>query len=118
MFSCTEDVRLMAHGTPSIVLLPAGIAALTSVFIGKEPMRSVLARLEHAATPRERGPVDLGVDRRGLHLDKDDAEEFLRMMERDFAYLSDRYYLSLGMEPRLRVSGRRITVTFEVDSED
>lgn len=83
-----------------------------------KPMRSVLARLEHAATPRERRTVDLGVDRRGLHIGKDDAEEFLRMMERDFAYLSDRYYLSLGTEPRLRVSGRRITVTFEVDSED
>ena len=53
-----------------------------------------------------------------LRLSKDDAQEFIRMMERDFAYLADRYYLNLTSQPRIRVAGNRLSVYFEYEGED
>lgn len=82
------------------------------------PLRSVYARLTHAGSPRGARPVDLAGDRRGLRLSKEDADEFCRMMERDFSYLAERYYLSLSATPRLRVSGARLSVFFEFEGED
>ncbi len=81
------------------------------------PQRSVLFRLTHARSPRER-PVDLTHDQRGLQLSEEDVEAFSRMMERDFAYLAKRYYLSLTAPPRIRVSGTRLTVSFDYEGED
>ncbi len=83
-----------------------------------KPMRSVVARLTHkgdAPTPRE---VDLVRDRRGLRLSEHDAEEFSRIMERDFSFVGDRYYVSLLSDPKVRVGKGRIVVTFELDGND
>lgn len=84
-----------------------------------KPVRGVLARLLHgkSSAPRET-EVDLMRDRRGLRLSKADAEAFSRIMERDFSYLADRYYLSLASEPKVRVGQGKVTVTFSVDSTD
>lgn len=82
------------------------------------PLRSVLSRLTHRGegpAPRE---VDLTRDRRGLRIDRADVEEFSRAMERDFALLGDRYYLSLASDPRVRVGRGRITVTFDLEEGD
>ena len=40
------------------------------------------------------------------------------MLERDFEFIARRYYLTLAAEPRLRVSGNRLSVTFEYEGED
>ena len=40
------------------------------------------------------------------------------IMERDFAFVGDRYYLSLLSDPKVRVGRGRITVTFELDGSD
>ena len=86
------------------------------------PLRSVAARLTRSAAPRGDAPrereVDLARDRRGLRVAPADVEEFSRVMERDFSLLADRYYLSLAGEPRVRVSGQRVTVTFDLAPSD
>ena len=82
------------------------------------PQRSVLARLTHRADPSAAPEVDLMRDRRGLKLSREDAEEFSRIMERDFAFLAQRYYLSLAADPRVRVSRNRVTVSFELEKGD
>lgn len=84
------------------------------------PQRSVLAHLTRRADARPAGPreVDLLRDRRGLRIDRADVEEFSRALERDFALLGDRYYLSLASDPRVRVGKGRITVTFELEDPD
>ena len=46
------------------------------------------------------------------------AEEFSRAMERDFSLLAERYYLTLVGRPRVRASGRRVTVTFDIEPSD
>ena len=80
------------------------------------PVRSISARLlrERSEQP-EPAAVDLSKDRRGLKISKDDVAEFSRTMERDFARLGNKYYLSLSSEPRVRVTRDRITVTFDID---
>lgn len=83
-----------------------------------KPLRSVLARLTHKGDPTARREVDLARDRRGLKLSKDDAEEFSRIMERGFSYVAKRYYLSLAADPKVKVTPRRITVTFDLDESD
>ena len=83
-----------------------------------KPLRSVMARLSHGRSTKGKREIDLGADRRGLTLSKDDSQEFIRMMERDFAFLADRYYLSLKAQPRIRVAGNRLSVYFEYEGED
>ena len=81
-------------------------------------LRPVTARLQHhagAPGPRE---VDLMRDRRGLKLSPADSEQFSRIMERDFDYIAERYYLSLASEPRVHVSHDRISVTFDLEKHD
>lgn len=80
------------------------------------PTRDVLGHLKRSR-PRTRG-IDLQRDRRGLRLSRDDAEEFRKLMERDFETLAERYYLSLTDAPKLRMSGSRLTVTFDFVEED
>lgn len=83
------------------------------------PLRSVAARLTHRGDPSKRArEVDLARDRRSLRISREDAEEFSRVMERDFALLADRYYLSLSADPKVRVGRKRITVTFDLEEPD
>ena len=81
------------------------------------PVRSVMSRLTHRAAPKNKS-VDLARDARGLRLSHEDSEAFARIMERDFAYLAERYYLSLAATPRIRVQGGRLTVSFEYEADD
>lgn len=82
------------------------------------PLRSIISRLTHTTSSKKKREVDLASDQRGLRIAREDSEQFLRMMERDFAYLADRYYLTLEGKPRIRVSGKRLLVTFEYEGED
>ena len=84
------------------------------------PQESVLSKLTRgaaglSAAPRE---VDLMRDRRGLKITAQDREEFSSLMERDFSLLAERYYLALSGRPRVKVSGQRVTVTFELAPPD
>ena len=81
------------------------------------PVTSVMAHLRPRRTHHAH-PVDLAADRRGLRLAPEDARAFAELMERDFAMLAERYYLTLKDAPRLRVGGGKITVTFDVADED
>lgn len=84
-----------------------------------KPLRNAYARLAHKSSDfgNDERAVNLLVDRRGLRIARNDREEFLRMMERDFAFLSKRYYLDLAEGPKLNVGHGRITVSFKVSSE-
>ncbi len=83
-----------------------------------KPLRSVASRLtHHAGTPGEK-EVDLERNRRGLKVSKDDVEQFRRIMERDFDFLAERYYLGLLGEPRVSVQRDKVTVTFDLDKGD
>lgn len=84
------------------------------------PLRSVAARMLHkgSSANKSNSSVDLLRDRRGLKLSDDDTDEFSRMMERDFSFIANRYYLSLAQEPRIRVSHDKIVVTFDIDKHD
>lgn len=83
------------------------------------PLKSVSERLLRtrggAKAPHK---VDLARDRRGLRIAKDDLQAFSRALERDFADLASHYYLTLSGEPRIRVAGDKITVTFPVGKEE
>lgn len=84
-----------------------------------KPLRSVTARLLRERTkPSTQKPVDLSRDRRGLKISRDDLAAFSRAVERDFAELASKYYLSSTADPRVRVSHDRITITFEVAKEE
>ena len=39
-------------------------------------------------------------------------------MERDFDYLADRYYLALSSDPVVRISGSKLSVSFEIEKLD
>lgn len=83
------------------------------------PLRSVFAKLSHRSSASQTGTddIDLLTDRRGLRISQDDKEEFSRMMERDFSFLSKRYYLDLIGSPKVSASRGHITITFNVTSE-
>ena len=84
------------------------------------PLRDVLARHTHEPSGRGRAhaPVNLARDQRHLHISGDDLGEFSRAMERDFARLAERYYLSLEREPQVSVRSGKIVVTFSVIQDD
>ena len=83
------------------------------------PLRSVASRmLRKADAPTGPKPVDLYRDRRGLKLSKPDAEEFSRVLAKDFSFIEDRYYVSLVNNPKVRVGKGRITVTFDLEEAD
>ena len=89
------------------------------IFSGQvKPVRSVLSRLSHKSDKSVERAVDLLRDRRGLKISKSDLEEFGRIMERDFSFLSERYYLSLTDDPQIRVTHGKISVTFDVEEGD
>ena len=82
------------------------------------PLRHVAARVTHRAGGLANHEVDLMRDRRGLRIDSGDVEEFARVMERDFSLIAERYYVSLAAPPRVRVSGDRVSVVFELEKAD
>ena len=85
------------------------------------PLRSVssviLHRREPSGEPKQK-EVDLKRDQRKLRLSNDDSAAFSRLMERDFDYLAERYYLSLTDEPTVKVSQGKVVVTFHIDQGD
>lgn len=81
-------------------------------------LRPVAARLTHHAGKPGAHEVDLLRDRRGLKVSEDDLSQFSRIMERDFDYLAERYYLTLTSEPRISVSKDKVSVTFNLDKSD
>ncbi|EPD78111.1 MULTISPECIES: ATP-binding protein [Atopobiaceae] len=83
-----------------------------------KPIRSCYARLFHTGEATGPKEIDLLRDRRSLKLSRKDEHEFARLLEKDFSFLSDRYYLSMSNEPKIRVGKGKIVVTFELDPED
>lgn len=83
-----------------------------------KPLRQVAARLTHHAGQPGSHEVDLYRDQRTLKLSREDMEQFSRMIERDFDYIADRYYLNLTSEPRIVVTKDKITVSFNVEKAD
>ena len=80
---------------------------------------TVSARLMRRGTAQHAPvPVDLTKDRRGLKIASDDVEAFARAMERSFAPLGNKYFISLASQPRVRVRRDRITVTFDIDKDE
>ncbi len=82
-----------------------------------DPVASVSTLVKQGRDSSTTEP-DLHKDRRGLKLSENDTEMFKRLIERDFRYLEDRYYLSLVGEPRVRVSQNRIVITLDIDKQD
>lgn len=137
--SVPESRLLFMHGTEGLPLLDRLVLAADAselvetasamglemsertahrIFSGQiAPLRSVAARLGRTPKQEDR-PVDLMRDQRGLRVSKDDADAFARIMERDFRYLAERYYLSLSADPRVRVGRDRITVTFDLEKHE
>lgn len=84
-----------------------------------KPTRSVYRRLSHARGSSSRThQVDLAKDQRGLRIAPQDAEEFSRLMERDFAFLAKRYYLELTAAPRVSCGRGKVSVSFEISTGD
>ena len=73
------------------------------------------AKTESQTKPTQTKPSQTKGGRRFAPPSRDDVAEFSRTMERDFARLGNKYYLSLSSEPRVRVTRDRITVTFDID---
>jgi hypothetical protein len=84
------------------------------------PLRSAVSKLTHKADANGGRPrdVDLARDRRQLKPSKDDILEFSRLMERDFAFMAERYYLELAHDPKVKVGKGKITVTFDVSQAE
>lgn len=83
-----------------------------------KPLPSVLTALKVPQQPAGAREVDLVRNRRGLRISAEDAAEFSEALERDFALLADRYFLELTSAPRIKVSGGRLTATFDFDQGD
>lgn len=77
------------------------------------PTKSVYTQLCGEPISRERGSeVDLMRDRRRRRISERDAKDFARIMERDFSYIAERYYLALNGEVRVRMTKDSLVVTF------
>lgn len=83
-----------------------------------KPQRSIVARLTHKGSAKAPKEVDLTLDPRGLKVSREDAEDFSRAMEKSFAELAAKYYLTLNDVPKVRVGKGKITVTFDVSQGD
>ena len=82
------------------------------------PLAPALASVLRAGQPGEPAPIDLLKDRRGLKVTKGDLAEFSRDLQRAFANLGEKYYVSLRGEPKIRVTRDRVTVTYELEKLD
>ncbi len=116
--SAASDTRELLDQARGIGLEMAERTAFRITSGKVAPMRNVLARLEHKKGPATPHDIDLSKDRRGLKVSQDDVKSFSRIMERDFSFLADRYYLTLSDEPRVHVTKRKITVTFDIEEGD
>lgn len=83
-----------------------------------KPLRQVASRLTHHAGQFGSSEVDLYRDRRGLKVSEEDLNQFSRMLERDFEFIAERYYINLASEPRINVTKDKITVSFNLDKGD
>ena len=63
------------------------------------------------------GP-DIYRDRRGLKIHHTDLSAFRADLEKAFDTISERYYLHLRCEPKIKVGKDQIRVTFDVEKED
>lgn len=61
--------------------------------------------------------ADIYSDSRGLKISREDLDWFSRSMESAFQELSERYYLQLADEPKIRVGKDAITVTFSIEKD-
>ena len=86
-------------------IMAGTISALPSV------ASQLLSKREHPDTRS----VDLALDRRGLKISADDAEDFKDALADAFNDFAAKYYLALRQSPRIRVAKDRITVTFDID---
>lgn len=84
------------------------------------PVQSVYGRMTQPKeqTSSKSSEPDLARDRRRRKLDHADELEFARIMERDFSFLAERYYLTLSAAPKVRFLGDRVVVSFPVEEED
>jgi len=82
------------------------------------PLRSIYSRLTHKMPASKDREIDLTRDSRKLRITEQDIKEFSRIMERDFSFLAQRYYLSLSDDPIIRYTNGKITVTFAVEEDD
>ncbi|MDR1015868.1 MAG: ATP-binding protein [Coriobacteriales bacterium] len=78
------------------------------------PLQDILVQQKPKAKPNS---VDIFKDARGLKLSAEDQERFGYALERAFAPLADRYYVSLKGQPKISVKGERITVRFDIDKQ-
>lgn len=83
-----------------------------------KPLRPVCSRIMRHNGGHGAQEVDLLRDRRGLKISGDDVDEFSRILERDFEFIAQRYYLSLDAQPRVKVAKDKITVTFDLEKHD
>lgn len=104
---CCADIGLDVSERTAHRILSGQIGALAPA----------LSRLVASANG-EAAPVDLLRDRRGLKVTKADLAEFSRDLERAFAALGEKYYVTLRGEPKIRVTRDRVTVTYDLAKED
>ena len=117
-FRLASDARELAEVSRGLGLEMSERTAHRIIAGQIKPLRSVVSRLTHKAGGTGKRAVNLAADHRGLRISRQDSDEFLRAMERDFAFLAQRYYLNLSEPARLRVQGNRLSVVFEFEEED
>ncbi len=76
------------------------------------PLDQLTARHHKSSAP---ATADIYSDSRGLKISSDDLNQFSRDLERVFQDLSERYYLELADEPKIRVGKDAITVKFLIE---
>lgn len=83
-----------------------------------KPLRSCYSRLFHTQEKPAAKQVDLYRDRRSLKVSEQDKSAFARLLEKDFNYLSEKYYVFMSDEPKIIVKKDKIVVTFELSSDE
>lgn len=83
-----------------------------------KPVPSVSAKLKEQAKGKAQVEVDILRNPRGLRISQEDIRGFTKLMEKDFEYLAQRYYLALSSSPTISVRGDRIQVSFDIDKGD
>lgn len=116
-FGLASDARELAEVSCGVGLDLSERTAQRIIAGQIRPLTSVYRRLVPVSERKRETTIDLTRDQRGLRISQDDSQEFLQRVERDFAYLADRYYLNLTQKPRMRVSGQRICVYFEFEDD-
>lgn len=113
-----EDATRLAEISASIGL-PISTRTAHRILAGKiKKADCLLDRLlkKHRRSTRQT-KADIYGDSRGLKISHDDLERFSRSMENAFQDISERYYLQLADEPKIRVGKDAITVTFSIEKD-